>query len=134
MTLEDSNVIVNAANTSLDHASGLAGAIVRKGGDEIQDDSDKYIQENGRLDVGQAIIADGHGLPAKYVIHVAGPTWKGGEEGEELLLQVAVRASLDLAENHSCQSISLPAISSGIFGVPKTVCAKVMFDTVIQFL
>jgi O-acetyl-ADP-ribose deacetylase (regulator of RNase III) len=59
-----------AINNIHEFIAGLAGAIVRRGGDAIQDDSDAFIRQNGRLDVGQAVMADGHKLAAKYIIHV----------------------------------------------------------------
>lgn len=127
--------IVNAANSSLDHASGLAGAITKKGyvldlfcsitligfirGPRIQAESDAYIAKNGRLEDGDVAVTTAGLLLCKSVIHAVGPTWRGGTQGEELLLQLAVRNCLSKAAELGYKSIALPAISSGIFGFPK---------------
>ena len=132
ITLETVDAITNAANTSLDHASGLAGAI-RKKASRIQDDCDEFILRKGRLEVGEVYTTKAYALPCKHVIHCVGPTWRGGGEGEHIMLQMAIRACLDEARSLGAKSISIPAISSGIFGYPKDKCAEVLFDTVIAF-
>jgi len=134
MTTEEVDCIVNAANSSLDHASGLAGAIVKKGGDIVQTESDVYVAKNGRLEEGGVAVTSAGKLPCKNVLHAVGPTWHGGNEGEEIILGMTVRSCLDKANELKHTSISLPAISSGIFGFPKEKCAVVMFDMAFQFI
>lgn len=123
LTAEDVDAIVNAANTGLVHGGGVAGAIVRKGGPIIQQESDRI----GRVKTGQAAITSAGKLPAKFVIHAVGPVW-GGKPPEESdrLLASAVTASLEIARTRNLASIAFSAISSGIFKYPKIRCAQVI--------
>ncbi|MCK4910280.1 MAG: macro domain-containing protein [Thermodesulfovibrionales bacterium] len=114
------DAIVNAANPFLQHGGGVAGAIVRKGGEVIQEESNRI----GYLDVGKAAITGAGSLRARHVIHAVGPRMGEGDEDEKLVS--AVRSVLELAEDKGLQSISLPAISSGIFGFPKDRCAAIL--------
>jgi len=119
--------IVNAANSHLQHGGGVAGAIVRKGGRVIQEESNKI----GYLPVGDAAVTTAGSLSAKYVIHAVGPVW--GEGGEDKKLENAVFNSLKKAQELKLKSISIPAISSGIFGFPKKRCAEILIKTIIEF-
>lgn len=132
LTEERVDAIVNAANEHLAHGGGVAGAIVRKGGPEIQEESNRWVAQHGPVRTGTAAITGAGRLPAKYVIHAVGPVWGTGEEKAKLAS--AVRSALQLAEEHGLASISMPGISSGIFGFPKDLCAEVMFDAVLDFL
>lgn len=124
------DVIVNAANTSLAHGSGVAGAIVKKGGRGIQKESDAFITRHGLLNDGDVAMTGPGKLSCKKIIHAVGPEWRIGEEKSKRLLKQACQESLVTASNSGFKSIAFPAISSGIFGMPKDVCAKVMFDAV----
>ena len=128
ITEENVDVIVNAANSYLKHGGGVAGAIVRKGGKIIQEESDKI----GYVPVGKAAITTGGKLKARYVIHAVGPRW--GEGDEDNKLRSAVRSALELATQYKLKKISLPAISTGIFGFPKDRGAKIIFETVRNYL
>lgn len=128
ITERDVDVIVNAANSHLKHGGGVAGAIVRKGGMVIQEESDKI----GFVPVGNAAATTAGKLPAKYVIHAVGP--RMGEGDEDNKLKNAVLSSLRLAVQKGLKSISLPAISSGIFGFPKDRCAKILVGESYKFL
>ena len=86
------DAIVNAANSHLQHGGGVAGAIVRKGGQVIQEESDRI----GYVPVGKAALTSAGRLPARFVIHTVGPRW--GEGDEEAKLASAVASALDLAE------------------------------------
>jgi len=134
MTVEQVDCIVNAANSSLDHASGLAGAIIKKGGMIIQNESDLYVAKHGRIEEGGVAVTSAGKLPCKNVLHAIGPTWHGGSQGEEIILGMTVRSCLEKAEELKHTSISLPAISSGIFGFPKEKCATAMFAMAIQYV
>ncbi len=114
------DAIVNAANSHLRHGGGVAGAIVRKGGQVIQEESDRI----GYVPVGQSAVTGAGKLPAKYVIHAVGPRW--GEGDEEAKLRSAVRSTLKLAEEKGVTTIAMPAISAGIFGFPKDRCAQII--------
>jgi O-acetyl-ADP-ribose deacetylase len=122
------DVIVNAANSYLKHGGGVAGAIVRKGGEIIQKESDKI----GFVPVGSSVITTSGRLPCKAVIHTVGP--RMGEGDEDTKLRSAVRSSLTLASDMKFKSISMPAISSGIFGFPKDRCARILVQEAKKFL
>ncbi|MDA8086047.1 MAG: macro domain-containing protein [Nitrospiraceae bacterium] len=128
ITERDADAIVNAANSRLQHGGGVAGAIVRKGGRVIQDESDKI----GYVPVGRAAMTGAGRLPAKCVIHAVGP--RMGEGDEDRKLESAVLAALDLASSNSLKSISMPAISSGIFGFPRDKCAKILVGASLRFI
>lgn len=128
ITEREVDAIVNAANSHLQHGGGVAGAIVRKGGRVIQEESDRI----GYTPVGTAVVTTAGKLPAKYVIHAVGP--RMGEGDEDAKLQSAVRSALTLASNKGLKSISMPAISSGIFGFPKDRCAKILVSESVEFL
>lgn len=128
ITQENTEAIVNAANSRLQHGGGIAGAIVRRGGKVIQEESDRI----GLVPVGGAATTSGGRLAARYVIHAVGPVWGEGQEPEKL--SSAVRSALDEAVKLSVESVSIPAISSGIFGYPKEAACKVIWDTVISYI
>lgn len=122
------DAIVNAANRHLAHGGGVAGAIVRKGGRVIQDESDALRP----VPVGGAAVTSAGALPARYVIHAVGPRW--GEGGEARKLYSAVSAALLKARELGVGSVALPAISTGIFGYPLDQAAKTILDAVFSFL
>lgn len=134
LTEEHVDAIVNAANEYLQHGGGVAGAIVRKGGRVIQEESDRWVREHGLVRTGTAAITGAGALPCRYVIHTVGPVWRGGDQGEDALLASAVRSALDVAVRHQLRSVSLPAISSGIFGFPKARCAEIILQEVYDHL
>jgi len=128
ITERDVDAIVNAANSRLQHGGGVAGAIVKKGGQIIQEESNKI----GFVPVGRAAITTAGKLPAKFVIHAVGP--RMGEGDEENKLKSAVLNCLRLASEKRLKSISIPAISSGIFGFPKDMCAEILTSESVKFL
>ncbi len=128
LTERDVDAIVNAANSHLQHGGGVAGAIVRKGGRIIQEESDKI----GYVPVGSAAITSGGKLKARYVIHAVGP--RMGEGDEDNKLRKAMRSVLALAAKKKLKSISVPAISAGIFGFPKDRCAQILVGETAAFL
>lgn len=128
ITERDVDAIVNAANSYLQHGGGVAGAIVRKGGQIIQDESNKI----GFVPVGNAVITTAGKLPSRFVIHTVGP--KMGEGDEDNKLKNAVISSLRLASEKGLNSISMPAISSGVFGFPKDRCANILVNEAKNFL
>ena len=132
ITEEGTVAIVNAANSYLAHGGGVAFAIVKKGGREIQEESNKIVEEKGPIPVGEAVITKGYHLKAKYVIHVVGP--KFGEGKEEEKLRKAIRSVLELAKEHGIKTISIPAISCGIFGFPKEKGTRIIVEETIKFL
>lgn len=128
LTEEVVDAIVNAANSALRHGGGVAGAIVRKGGSVIQEESDRI----GHVPVGTAALTGGGKLPCRCVIHAVGPRW--GEGDEERKLRSAARSSFTLAAERGLASLALPAISSGIFGFPKDRCAEILVGEAETYL
>ncbi len=128
ITEREVDAIVNAANERLQHGAGVAGAIVKKGGKIIQEESDKI----GYVPVGGVALTTAGNLKAKYVIHAVGP--RMGEGDEDNKLKNAVVNTLKLASEKGFRSISMPAISSGIFGFPKDRCAKILIEETKNFL
>jgi O-acetyl-ADP-ribose deacetylase (regulator of RNase III) len=128
LTERDVDAIVNAANTHLQHGGGVAGAIVRKGGNIIQEESDRI----GFVPVGGAAITGAGTLKARHIIHTVGPQM--GEGDEDNKLKKAINSVLDLAVEKKLKSISIPAISAGIYGFPKDRCAAILISETVAFL
>ena len=128
ITEMQTDAIVNAANAQLILGGGVAGAIRRKGGPEIQ----TQCSEIGGTFVGGAVITTGGNLKAKHVIHAVGPRMGEGSEDEKLAN--ATLNSLNVANENNLTSIAFPAISAGIFGFPIQRCARIMLRTTIEYL
>lgn len=128
ITEMETDAIVNAANDRLILGGGVAGAIKRKGGPEIQKECNKI----GGTFVGGAVITTGGNLKARHVIHAVGP--RMGEGNEDQKLKNATLSSLKLADQNRLKSIAFPAISTGIFGFPIQRCARIMLKTTIDYL
>jgi len=131
ITIEETDAIVNAANEHLQHGGGVAWAISRRGGQVIQQESDEWIHKHGPVTHSHPAWTSGGLLPAKYVIHAVGPVWGDGNEDKKLLK--AVHGSLEVADELNLSSISMPAISTGIFGFPKDRAAGVIFSTIKNY-
>ena len=131
LTEEAVDAIVNAANAQLAHGGGVAGAIVRKGGQSIQTESRDWVRTHGPVAHGSPAITSAGRLPCRYVIHAVGPVWGEGEEQSKL--RAAVTGALTVAAQHGLKSLALPAISTGIFGFPKELGAQVILDAIVDF-
>lgn len=134
------DVIVNAANTQLQHSTGVAKAIVDAGGKTIQDECDRYIMGEGSILEGQVVVTSAGKMSFKKVIHAVGPFWRkeatreksmGKTPREEKLLRFAVSNALDAASAFT--SVALPAISTGAFEFPHDLCANIMVDATLAF-
>ncbi len=130
ITLENTDAIVNAANSSLLGGGGVDGAIHRAGGPAIM----KECREIGGCPTGEAVITTGGKLPAKYVIHTVGPVWQGGKQNEDDLLENAYKNSLLIADKNNLHSIAFPSISTGIYGFPIKRACEIALSTIINFL
>jgi len=128
ITESDTDAIVNAANKDLILGAGVAGAIRRKGGNQIQVECDLI----GGTFVGGAVITSGGKLKARYVIHAVGPRRGEGEEDEKL--RNATLNSLKLADKKGLKTLAFPAISTGVFGFPVDRCASIMLKTTREYL
>ena len=125
ITHEEVDAIVNAANSYLQHRGGVAGAISLKGGPQIQEESDAWLDEFGPVKHETPAYTSGGMLTCRYVIHTVGPV--RGEEDEDVKLEMAISGTLQMGDQLGVRSIALPAISTGIFGFPKARAARIIF-------
>lgn len=119
------DAIVNAANSSLLGGGGVDGAIHRSAGPELLEACQAIRARQGGCKTGKAVRTPGFKLPARFVIHTVGPVWRGGGEGEPEALASCYRESLSLAAEAGCRSIAFPAISTGIYGFPGELAARI---------
>ena len=130
ITRQDTEAIVNAANTSLLGGGGVDGAIHRAGGPQILEECRKI----GGCPTGEARISGGGRLAARWVIHTVGPIYRDGKHGEAELLASAYRNSLRLAGERGIKTVAFPSISTGAYGYPLAEAARIALTTVIAFL
>jgi O-acetyl-ADP-ribose deacetylase (regulator of RNase III) len=129
ITAENTDAIVNAANSRLAGGAGVDGAIHRAGGPAIM----KECRQIGGCPTGEAVMTTGGNLKARYVIHTVGPIYRNGTQNEAHLLVSAYQNSLKLACRKGLQSISFPAISCGVYGYPIHEAARLALKTCIEF-
>jgi putative ATPase len=127
------DAIVNAANSQLAHGGGVAGAIVRRGGRVIQDESDAWVRQHGPAGHDRPALTGGGALPARAVIHAVGPVWSGGDRGEPAALRAAYSSALEMADAHGFVSVALPSISTGSFGFPVDQGAAIAVRAALDF-
>jgi O-acetyl-ADP-ribose deacetylase (regulator of RNase III) len=127
ITIETTDAIVNAANERLQHEGGVAWRISQRGGPVIQTESDAWVRSRGPVRHDAPAWTSGGNLPCRYVIHAVGPVWDGTAEADAKLA-AAVAGSLRVAEELGLASVSMPAISTGIFGFPKERAAGIIFS------
>lgn len=130
ITREETDAIVNAANSGLRGGGGVDGAIHRAGGPSIMDECRKI----GSCPTGQAVVTGGGTLTARYVIHTVGPVYRGGGRGEADLLKSAYRESLKRVTDKGLESVSFPAISAGVYGYPLEEAAHIALTTAIDYV
>jgi len=128
------DAIVNAANSSLMGGGGVDGAIHRAGGPAILEECSKIVARQGGCKTGEAVITTAGKLPASFVTHTVGPVWNGGNKNEEVKLAACYKNSLKLALDNDCKTIAFPNISTGIYGFPKDLAAKISVKAVAEFL
>ncbi|MCK5543166.1 MAG: O-acetyl-ADP-ribose deacetylase [Desulfobacterales bacterium] len=124
------DAIVNAANSTLLGGGGVDGAIHKAAGALLLEECKTL---NG-CKTGEAKITKGYNLAAKHVIHTVGPVWKGGNYNEKELLSKAYQNVMATAQNHKIKTIAFPNISTGVYGFPKDLAAKIAINEVNKFL
>lgn len=131
ITREVVDAIVNAANSKLQHGSGLAGVISRRGGSIIQKESNHWVREHGQVSHEEPALTTGGKLDCKFVIHAVGPIWGSGDEDTKLA--AAISGSFKKADSLGLKSIAIPAISTGIFGFPVVRAADITVKTIKKY-
>ena len=124
------DAIVNTTNEEMVGYSGVDLAIHEGAGAELDIECAKIAP----LGLGTAKITKGYNLEAKYIIHTSGPIWRGGLEGESIILKSCYIESLKLAVANGCHSIAFPLISSGVYGYPKDQVLKFAIQIITEFL
>lgn len=132
ITQQQVDAIVNAANSRLAGGGGVDGAIHRRGGPTIMEETKRRYPDG--CPTGSAVISGGGNLPAKFVIHAVGPVWNGGGRGEPELLAGAYQRCLELAAAEECESVAFPAISCGVYAYPIEQAAKIAITVAHDFL
>lgn len=132
ITKMKTDAIVNAANTQLAMGGGVCGAIFSAAGiPELE----AACRKLAPIQTGQAVITPGFAMPARYIIHAAGPVYRPEHAKEsERLLRSAYASALHLALEHDCDSIAFPLISAGIYGYPKAEALQVATSAIRDFL
>ncbi|XP_068444554.1 protein mono-ADP-ribosyltransferase PARP14-like isoform X2 [Clinocottus analis] len=133
ITKQEADALVNAANEDLDHGGGVAAALSKAGGPQVQKESRTLVKQNGKVATGGVVVTTGGNLKCKKLLHAVGPV--GGKAGgrERILMEKCVQSALNLAEMMEFRSIAIPCISSGLFGVPVAVCADAIVTAVKEF-
>ena len=136
ITLQNTDAIVNAANSTLLGGGGVDGAIHRAGGPAILEACREIrrTQYPSGLPTGEAVITTAGNLPARFVIHTVGPVYGQHSGNEAELLASCYRNSLQLAASHALASVAFPAISTGIYGYPQNEAAAVASAAISEFL
>jgi O-acetyl-ADP-ribose deacetylase (regulator of RNase III) len=125
------DAIVNAANAQLAHGGGVAGAIVRKGGRSIQEESDAWVRDHGPAEPTRPALTGAGKLPCRFIIHAVGPV--GGTPNADENLRAAYASALELAHAQGFASVAFPSLSTGIFGFPVERAAPIALQTALHF-
>uniref|UniRef100_A0A4W6EFT0 Macro domain-containing protein n=1 Tax=Lates calcarifer TaxID=8187 RepID=A0A4W6EFT0_LATCA len=133
ITKQKADALVNAANEDLDHCGGVAAALSKAGGPDIQSESNTLVKYIGKIHTGDVVVTTGGNLTCKKLLHAVGPVAGKAGGKEKLLLEKAVNSALNLSEIMEFKSIAIPCISSGVFGVPVTVCSEAIVTAVKEF-
>lgn len=133
ITEENVDVIVNEANSNLQHNNGIAGLVSQVGGRDIQIQSDRWIRKYGPVPPGRVAVTEAGSLPAKRIIHAVTPIWRGGNSNEDHEYWDAIWHAMETAHKYKFRSIAIPAIGVGFLGFPKERSAYLIVDCVSKF-
>ncbi|XP_062416544.1 protein mono-ADP-ribosyltransferase PARP14-like isoform X2 [Pungitius pungitius] len=133
ITKQEADVLVNAANEDLEHTGGVAAALSKAGGPEVQTECRAIVKQWGKVPTGDVVVTTGGNLKCKSLMHAVGPV--GGKSGgrERIFLETAILSALNSAELMGSRSIAIPCISSGVFGVPVALCSDAIVTAVKKF-
>ncbi|MDP8962253.1 MAG: macro domain-containing protein [Actinomycetota bacterium] len=134
ITKQEVDAIVNAANAELQHGGGVAAAIAKAGGKAVQEESNDYIEQYGPLEKGEAATTTAGDMPARWVVHVAGPVYDEGSDQNEPHLRATVSAALAAAAEAGAHSVAFPAISAGVYGYPRDEATGIIASEVARWL
>lgn len=134
LTAQDVDAIVNAANVELQHGGGVAGALSRAAGPALQAESDAWIRAHGPLRDGTAAVTGAGDLPARAVVHVAGPVYAADRPDNATRLRAAVLAALDATAAQELRSVAFPAISAGIYGYPRAEATRILVEAAAEWV
>lgn len=131
----DVDCIVCASNEHLMHGGGVAAAISDAAGYEFDQESRDYVLKNSPIPVGRCCVTSAGRLPYKCVIHAIGPRWSDYRDKSRFLLELqnCVELAMREADDRRMKSIATPAISSGIFAVPRDLCVQQYYKAVMSF-
>lgn len=133
ITVQDVDVIVNAANARLAHGGGVAAAIARAGGPSVDEASREWIANHGPVPKGGAAVTTAGDMKARHIVHVVGPVYRGDAQ-DAIDLTEAVRAAMDASETLRATAIAMPAVSAGIYGYPPDAACRVIVEAVEGWL
>uniref|UniRef100_A0A669BA76 Macro domain-containing protein n=1 Tax=Oreochromis niloticus TaxID=8128 RepID=A0A669BA76_ORENI len=134
ITKQHADALVNAANQDLEHSAGVAAALSRAGGPEIQRESDELVKCFGKIPIGETVVTTGGNLKCKKLLHAVVPVGGKASKRDKMLLEKTVHSALKFSEIMEFQSIAIPCISSGVCGVPLTVCTEATVALTTRFI
>ncbi len=129
---QDVEAVVNAANTTMRGGGGIDGQVHRRGGPELTRELAERAPRGARTS--EVVVTGGHNLPQRYVLHVAGPVWQGGQSGEPDLLAACYRNCLDKAEKLGLESVGFCSISTGAYGYPLENAAPLVVRVISEWV
>lgn len=128
------DAIVNSAHETLVPGGGVSGAIHAQAGPSVAQACHALYEQQGKQSAGAALVTEAGKLDAQYIIHAVGPRWQGGQANEAELLAQTYRNIIYTAERLAIQTITLPALSVGIFAFPLEQATKIAIDTLVDAL
>jgi len=129
---QDVDAVVNAANTAMQGGGGIDGVIHKAAGKNLLVELRKVAPNGAKT--GAAVLTKGHNLSQPFILHVAGPVWKGGGANEADKLALSYRSCLEKADAKGLKSLAFCSISTGVYAYPLTLAAPLALSTANDFL